>query len=781
VQATALGRYRLLRELGSGAMGTVHLAEVEDEGPDLPHGQQVAVKVLHPHLIAQEGLIERFLREAEAGKRVRHENVVRTLDVGSAKWNGGAAHFLAMEYVEGRTLRQLLREIETVPEALLREIARQVASGLAAIHAAGIVHRDLKPENVLITDDHRVRIMDLGVALDRQEIERLSRTGEFVGAFGYAAPEQFQGKEVDGRADLFALGEVLYELASGRHPFHAKNVDEVIHRVLNDTPRRVAELSPQLSPYVEEVIHALLGKTADERPGSAGFVRELLEEGEDSAWWADRATTIRRVTNRPLRRMRIPRETALYGRDGDLAALDALYDKAKAGDGQMVLVGGEAGIGKTRLVDEFVGRLQQSGEDVNFLFGSYPPGGAATASGAFATAYREHFGEASLDEALKEYITVTPLLIPAFAALLKGDATPEGAEPLTKDSLQTVFVHATRALAAERPTVVLIDDLHFAPEEGRALFASLALALPGHRILLVGTSRPGLPEEWVSNLERHEYATRRELGRIAPHDLALLLEDAFASKQLAEDLAEQITLKSDGNPFFAFEIIRGMREGRYITRLPDGRWTRTGEVDRIEIPSSITDLIQARMADLDEGDRELLDAAACWGFRFDPALVAAATGSLLIPALRRFAYLESKHRLVRSAGDGFVFDHHQLQEVLCGALPAALAREYHAALATALEAREQAAEKDPKELDGTICIDLSEHCLRGGRGDAALRYLDAALDHLEAGYLGEEAIGLSERALNVSQLLKGKQRASLLLRVGKLMQRCLKKPRRSLK
>ena len=141
----------------------------------------------------------------------------------------------------------------------------------------------------------------------------------------------------------------------------------------------------------------------------------------------------------------MPRETALYGREDNQATLNALFQKAKDGDGQVVLVEGEAGIGKTRLVDEFVGHLQQRGEDINFLFGSYPPGGAATASGAFSTAYREQFGDAGLEETLAPYLMPTPVLIPAFAALLRGETSPDGAEPLTKDSLQTVFVHATRA------------------------------------------------------------------------------------------------------------------------------------------------------------------------------------------------------------------------------------------------------------------------------------------------------------------------------------------------
>ncbi|MHC4861421.1 MAG: serine/threonine-protein kinase, partial [Planctomycetota bacterium] len=464
MEGRTLGAYRIESELGSGGMGKVWLGRDE-------RGGRYAVKVVHPHLLESPGFFKRFLREAEVGKAVRHPNVVRTVDCDAVVLDGTQLNFLVMEYVEGQTLRDLLDELVRVPEELCRHVGREVAKGLAAIHAAGVVHRDLKPENVLITPDHAVKIMDLGVARLAAEAIRLSQTGAFVGSPHYAAPEQFRkgGEDVDGRADLHALGLILYELSSGDHPYLADDMAKVLRKVLDEDPRRLSVLNPQLSPFFEEVVHTLLAKDRDKRFGSATDLLKVLDEGERSTWWGRRARAIRAETRRPLRRIRIPRETAVYGREEELAKLGALYERAKGGDGQVVLVGGEAGIGKTRLVDELVGRLQQDGEDLNFLFGSYPPGGAATAEGAWSTAYREHFGSEGLEETLADYLTVTPILIPAFAALLRGEPSPEGREPLTKDSIQTVFVHATRALARERPTVVLIEDLHFAPEEGRAL------------------------------------------------------------------------------------------------------------------------------------------------------------------------------------------------------------------------------------------------------------------------------------------------------------------------
>jgi serine/threonine protein kinase/tetratricopeptide (TPR) repeat protein len=774
VIGSRISAYKILSELGSGGMGAVYLGQVVEAVAGLEEHAKVALKVIHPNLLGQPGFFKRFLREAQIGQEVHHENVVRTYDCDATIVDGNQHNFLVMEYVEGQTLRDLLTELEQVPEELCRHIGREVAKGLAAIHGAGVVHRDIKPENVLITDEHVVKVMDLGVARLQDEAIRLSQAGTFVGSLEYAAPEQFRSAdgEADGRADLHSLGVVLYELATGQHPYRDEDASKVLRNILEKQPRKVGEVNPQLSPFFEEVVATLIAKDRDARFASAAMLAAVLEEGESGLWWKDRARALRIETKRPLRRIRVPRETALYGRDENLAKLHTLFDKAKAGEGQVVLVEGEAGIGKTRLVDEFVGRLRQDGEEINFLFGSYPPGGAATSAGAFSEAYREQFGEAGLVDSLEGYLTTTPLLIPAFAALLRGDATPTGTERLTKDSLQTVFVHATRGLAAERTTIVLIDDLHFAPQDGRALFASLAMALPGHRVLLVGTSRPGLSRDWVADLDRCGHFSRMALSRLGPKDLVALLKDAFRSERLADQLAAQVGVKSDGNPFFAFEIIQGLREGQFISEQVDGTWASTQVIKNIGIPSSVEDLIQARMSGLDDDERNLLDVASCCGFEFDPLLVASVLGLAQVPAMQRLARVEKRHRLVRSAGRRYVFDHHQVQESLYAGMPVLLREPYHAGIASALEMRENAADRDPKLLDGQVCVDLCEHFLKGARGESAMRYLEAALDHLDEGYLNDQMIALADRALQVQGLLKGKARVDLLLwknvRLGRL-------------
>jgi tetratricopeptide (TPR) repeat protein len=721
-------------------MGTVYRA-------DGPHGP-VAVKVLHRHLLQAPGAFKRFLREAEIGRRVRHPNVVRTLEVDAADLGGETVHYLVMDYVEGQTLRQLLDELGTVPEELCRHITASIADALEAIHGLGAIHRDLKPENVLVTPDHTVQVMDLGVAFLADEAMRLSQTGHFLGSVLYAAPEQWEmSPEFDARCDLFSVGVMLYELATGRHPFRGKKQLGPPNLAGVEPAGRV---NPQLSPFFEELTNCLMSARPDGRLGSATELGIVVREAESSAWWLSRATQLRLEAKRPLRRIRIPRETPLFGRDDDLAALRTAYDSAKNGDGRVLLIEGEAGIGKSRLVDEFVGLLEAEGEDVAFLYGSYPPGGAATVAGAFSTAYREYFGAESLPETLARHLPKTPGLVPAFAALLRGEAPPEGSAPLGKSSLQTVFVEATRSIAESRPVVVLIDDLHFAPTEGLALFLALSLSVPGHRVLLLGTARDGQLEEWSAALERPGHVDRRMLHRLGPRDLTMLLADAFGSESLARSLAFQISAKSDGNPFFIFEILQELRRQGSIKEA-GGRWSTTETIEKIGVPSSVIDLVQARLASLDTEDRELLDIAACIGFEFDPALVAEAAGAPLLGALKRFAQVERAHRVIRANGRTYQFDHHQFQETLHDRLFVQLREQYHVAIAAALENRE------PKPA-----IEISDHYLRGGTGERAEPYVRDAVEELAAGQLYGAAADMADRVLSIPGLIEGRDRIHLL-------------------
>jgi len=749
VQGRTLGAYRIVSELGAGGMGRVYLADAA-AGPHAdssPERGRVALKVVHPHLLETPGFLDRFLREAELGRRVDHENVVRTLAVDTEVHEGKQIHYMVMEYVEGRSLRQLLRDLGTVPETLLREITLQIADGLAAIHAAGIVHRDLKPENVLITDDQHVRIMDLGVAKLQEASVALTSAGHFVGSLLYAAPEQFRSEEVGPPADLYSLGVMLYEFATGDNPFRRDDPAGCIQAQLRFQARPLAEANPEVSVFFSEVVGALLAKQTGERFTSAEQLRGVIDEGERSSWWGTRQRALRE--HRPA--LLVSRETALHGRDQELELLARAWDRARQGPGGTVFIHGEAGLGKTRLVDEFLQRLD--GGDAHILYGSYSPSGGL---GGLSSSILEQFGAAGLEESLRPYLGPTPKLVPAFSALIKHESPPPGAPSLDGDALHALLCHLMKALAEEKPTLWIVEDLHNAAEESRKLVLSLARAVGSHRALLLITTRPGLPEDELAHFSRLPNFQRADLGRLSPREVIQLLRDAFKSDALAEKLGGKIAYKSDGVPFFVFEMLRGLKSGLFLKQLPDGSYVQTEVIRDIEVPSAVRDIIAARLTDLSDEDRDLLDVASVQGFDFESDLVAKVCGAPRIHVLRRLAALERRTGVVRSAGRVYRFDHHQIQEVLYTCLPQELREAYHTMVAEALAAR--------AGDGGESAVLLASHHLQGNRPARALKYLDAALDHLGRSYRSGAALKLVNRALGVAGMLSGARRVQVLLR-----------------
>jgi tetratricopeptide (TPR) repeat protein len=735
-----LGPYTIDAELGSGGMGKVYRAK----GPD----GIVALKIVHPHLLETPGFFKRFLREAEVGKAVRHDNVVRTLDVDAL----GGHHFLVMEYVQGKSLRDLLSDLGTIPETLLREIALQTAAGLAAIHEAGIVHRDLKPENILITDDHEIRIMDLGVAKLQEATIAITREGQFAGSLLYAAPEQFnKDDEVGPRADLYSLGVLLYELATAQNPFRSDDAAAVIQAQIHETPPRAHERNDDLSLFFAEVVATLLAKKPGDRFDSAATLTTVLTEAEESAWWVERAPALQRQQAR-LPKIRVGRDTKLHGRADDLQALREAWRSAKAGDGNTVFVEGEAGVGKTRLVDEFVRGLEEA--DIHVLYGAYPPSGGL---GGISNALLEKLGKAGLTETLAPYLTETPTLVPAFAAVLKHESPPSGADPVQGDALNAVCVQLMRSLAEEKPLIWIVENLDFAAKESRDTVLSLARATEGHRVLLIATARPGVPENEQAHFSRLDNYRRLALSRLGGRQIAELLEDAFKSEALADKLGMKIAKKSDGVPFFVFELIRGLKEGQFIKQLPDGSYVQTQIIEEIEIPSAVKDLIEGRLRGLSEQQRMILDVGAVQGMTFDPGLVAVVLEEKRVRVLQKLAEVERRFGVIRGESGTIQFDQNQIQEVIYRSLLPDLRAEYHTLLAEAY------ADRLDGEAAGDDACFLASHHLRGIRPKEGLPHLLPALEFLEKSYRNDDALVLCRDALATTGLLEGTSRVEILL------------------
>ncbi len=262
-----LSHFRILSQLGEGGMGVVYKAE--DTKLDRP----VALKVLPPERVGDEERRLRFMREARTAAAISHPNIAAVYEIDEAD----GVIFIAMELVEGQTLRSLL-ETGVPPLKKALRMAAEMAEALGSAHEANIVHRDLKPENVMIRPDGHVKILDFGLAKLRENatdspettrMETLSaemtREGRILGTAAYMSPEQARAQPVDFRSDLFSFGIVLYEMATGRSPFHGPSVTDTLSSIVRDQPPPLAQITPGIPEELARIVSKCLEKDPDER------------------------------------------------------------------------------------------------------------------------------------------------------------------------------------------------------------------------------------------------------------------------------------------------------------------------------------------------------------------------------------------------------------------------------------------------------------------------------------------------------------------------------------
>jgi len=272
-------RFRVVSFMRSGGMAHLFYGTRVDES------QRIVIKVLHPRLSEEPGLVKRFAREARLAAQLKHPNIIEILHVGDL--------YIAMELLAGEDLASRLRQRRRLPEAHAAQIAIEIASALAYAHGRAVVHRDIKPANIMIcarADGEQVKLLDFGIAKvlenTRDRIvsgdltlnrSALTSVGDLVGTPRYMSPEQGRAETIDGRTDLYSLGVVLYELVTGQVPFDGETALQIVARHVQDEPRSPSKLLPDISPELEQLILQLLEKNPADRPSSAEEVKSRLE------------------------------------------------------------------------------------------------------------------------------------------------------------------------------------------------------------------------------------------------------------------------------------------------------------------------------------------------------------------------------------------------------------------------------------------------------------------------------------------------------------------------
>jgi beta-lactam-binding protein with PASTA domain/tRNA A-37 threonylcarbamoyl transferase component Bud32 len=255
-------RYEIEREIARGGMAEVYLAR--DQSLNRP----VALKALFPEFAREPSFVERFRREAQAAANLNHPNIVAIYDWGQES----GTYFIVMEYVEGRSLRELIHSEGSLEPGQAADIAAEIASALAFAHRSGVVHRDVKPGNVLLTESGTVKVTDFGIARAGTS-DGLTQTGSVMGTATYFSPEQAQGLAVDGRSDVYSVGIVLYEMVCGVPPFVAESPVSVAYKHVREEPIPPSQRNPQVPPALEQIIMSALAKDPEHRYQSADDLR----------------------------------------------------------------------------------------------------------------------------------------------------------------------------------------------------------------------------------------------------------------------------------------------------------------------------------------------------------------------------------------------------------------------------------------------------------------------------------------------------------------------------
>jgi len=762
-------------------MGEVCLAD------DLVLHRQVALKFLaSADDRSHDDILEQLLTEARAAAALDHPFICAIYEVTALD----GRPCIAMEYVRGETLeRRLRRGPLTIADAL--RVAEEIAEALEAAHRRRVIHRDLKPANVMLTEDQHVKVMDFGLAT-RLPMEIVgpdpranqggptpspsqrttAHTGVVRGTPAYMAPEQIRGADVDRRSDIFAFGILCYELLSGVNPFHRGRIDTTLAAILGEPAPDLRERVAGIPAPLATLVGRMLAQDPQARPQSFGDVRATLRRATADVVPSAASSRTAVVVDPP----RADRSARLIGRDVERAQLVDAVRQAVARRGGLVILEGEAGIGKTRLADEALHAARQLG-CVTLVGRCYEQEGAPP-----LVPFIEVLEDASrllpastfrrvVAPGASELVKLLPelqRLFPAMEAPL--ELPPQLQQRFLFRNIEDFLARCTEVA----PLVVFLDDLQWADEPTLHFTQYLAPRLANAPILVIAACRDaeapraaaskGTLQQWlgrvrsqgreassptvrsiVEDLVRERAARVLALRPFGEAEVRGLLA-ALAHDEPPASLVRQFVAHTGGNAFFVAELYRHLSDER---RLFDasGRWRRELDLDEVEIPESVRGVLARRVERVSPNARNVLRAAAIIGRQFDLDLLEAVADMEGDALLRGLEEAEGARLLKGPSGRRDVlwrFPHQLICQTLVAAIPQPRRQRLHLRTADAM------ARLDP---DGqTYAADVAHHLYNAGRladPERTARALVAAGDAACEVYATDEAIRHYRRALEV--------------------------------
>jgi predicted ATPase len=791
---TFAGRYEIIEELGKGGMGRVY--RVKDEKLD----EEIALKVLKPEIAADKGIIERFKNELKFARKIAHRNICKMYDLNEEE----ETPYITMEYVKGEDLKSLIRRKGKLTEEEAIAIAKQVCEGLAEAHELGIIHRDLKPQNIMLDEKGNAKIMDFGIARS-VEAPGVTQTGVMIGTPDYISPEQAEGEKADQRSDIYSLGVILYEMVTGRVPFGGDTALSVALKHKAEDPSDPRELNDKVSGEMSAVILKCMEKEREKRYQEA---EELLAEFKNieeglAITAAPRMPHIPEfLVEREEERVEL-KKPVFVARKQELDKLSKFLWATLAGKGQVAFVTGEAGSGKTALVQEFARRAQESQADLVVAAGScnahggigdpYLPfrevlsslTGDVESRRAAGAITREHASrlwnilplsvEALLDKGpdlIDTFVPGAALLTRASAharrssarltqlkKLVERKATFPPDSMLQQNDLFEQYTRMLQTLAKHQPILLVLDDLQWADKGSINLLFHLGRRIEGSRLLIVGAYRATEvalgregerhPLEPVLNEFKRVFG-EIELEVFKTEDRQFV--DAFLdteSNKLESAFRETLFRQTKGHPLFTIELLRGMQDQGLLTKDDKGRWIEGSELNWDALPTRVDAVIEERIGRLPEKLREVLKIASVEGESFTAEVVARLQKKDVREIVQILSSeLDKRHHLVSAKGirrvdsqrlSIYLFQHILFQRYLYKSLDEVERPHLHEEVGTVLETFYG-------EQAEEIAVQLAWHFKEAGIVPKAIAYLDKA---------GSKAVQLSANEEAISHFNKG--------------------------
>ena len=607
----ANGRYTVKKKLGEGGKKKVYLAH------DTVLDRDVAFA-----LIKTEGLDDsartRITREAQAmGRLGDHPHIVTVFDYGDE----AGQPFIVQPCITGGDVEDLIKKApeHKVPIDEVIKIGKAVCQGLIFSHSQGIIHRDLKPGNVMLTADGTAKICDFGLAI-AMDMSRLTVAGMMVGTVSYMPPEQAMGGQISEKADLYSLGAMLYEMVTGRPPFIGDDSISIIGQHINTPPVAPSWHRADLPPALETLILQLLEKDPEKRPASAQVVLEALTSIDIGQDVKEPSVQAPSLTDNPLYRR------VFVGREQEQKQLQAAFDAALSGQGALMMVVGEPGIGKTALTEQVSTYVKLRGGRT--LVGHcYEEGSLSLPYLAFVEAMRTYILSRESDDLKKELGTGAAdvaRIVSEIREKLKirprAKADPEEERYRLMQGVSDFLCHA----ADIQPLLIVLEDLHDADKGTLDMLTHVARHLAGSRLLIVGTYRD------VEVDRSHPLsAALAELRRLATYGRVLLrglntdevgrMLEGITHEELPWSLGEAVHRQTEGNPLFVQEVIRYLTEEKLLVKFNGTTTAADSTPVEMNIPEGLRDVIGKRLSKLSESCNRLLSIAAVIGreFRLD--------------------------------------------------------------------------------------------------------------------------------------------------------------------